>query len=199
MQILESILLGIALSMDAFAVAICKGLSSEKFSVKSALIVGLWFGLFQALMPLAGYFLTGLVAGYIESIDHWIALALLGFIGGKMIYEAVKGEEKQEPTPEEEKQEEQKKQDASVAFKVMLPLAIGTSIDAMAAGFTLALESVNIFIAIAIIGVITFVLSAIGVKIGNIFGAKFKSKAEIFGGVVLILIGLGILIEHLFF
>ena len=184
MQIWEIILLGIGLSMDAFAVAICKGLSSEKFSIKSALIVGLWFGLFQALMPLAGYFLTGLVAGYIEFIDHWIAFALLGFIGGKMIFEAVKGEEKQ---------------DASVAFKVMLPLAVGTSIDAMAAGITLAFSAVNIFIAIAIIGVITFVLSAIGVKIGNIFGAKFKSKAEILGGVVLILLGLKILIEHLFF
>lgn len=184
MQIWEIIILGIGLSMDAFAVAICKGLSSEKFSLKTAVIVGAWFGLFQALMPLIGYLLGGLVSEYIVAIDHWIAFVLLGFIGGKMIYEAIKGEEKQ---------------DASVAFAVMLPLAIGTSIDAMAAGITLAFSEVNIFVAIAIIGSITFVLSAIGVKIGNIFGAKFKSKAEIFGGAVLILLGLKILIEHLFF
>ena len=184
MRIWEIILLGIGLSMDAFAVAICKGLGSEKFSAKNALIVGLWFGLFQALMPLIGYFLGGLVAEYIVAIDHWIAFVLLGFIGGKMIYEAIKGEEKQ---------------DASVTFAVMLPLAIGTSIDAAAAGITLAFSTTNIFIAIAIIGVITFSLSALGVKIGNVFGSKLKSKAEIFGGAVLILLGIKILIEHLFF
>ncbi len=170
--------------MDAFAVAVCKGLSSEKFNVRSALIVGVWFGVFQALMPLIGYLLGGLVASYIEAVDHWIAFILLAFIGGKMIYEAIRGEEEH---------------DASVSFKVMLPLAIGTSIDAMAAGITLAFESVNIFIAIAIIGVTTFAFSAIGVKIGNIFGAKFKNKAEIFGGAVLIILGAKILIEHLFF
>lgn len=184
MQIWEIIILGIGLSMDAFAVAICKGLSSEKFSIKAAIIVGIWFGLFQALMPLIGYFLGGLIAKYIKDIDHWIAFVLLGFIGGKMIYEAIKGEEKQ---------------DTSVAFLVMLPLALGTSIDAMAAGITLAFEETNIFIAIGIVGAITFALSALGVKIGNIFGAKFKKKAEIFGGGVLILLGLKILIEHLFF
>ena len=184
MQIWEIIILGIGLSMDAFAVAICKGLSSEKFSVKAALLVGVWFGAFQALMPLIGYLLGSFVAKYIEAVDHWIAFALLAFIGGKMIYEAIKGEEKQ---------------DASVAFAVMLPLAIGTSIDAMAAGITLAFSEVNIFIAISIIGAITFALSALGVKIGNIFGAKFKKKAEIFGGAVLILLGLKILIEHLLF
>ena len=184
MQIWEIIILGIGLSMDAFAVAICKGLSSEKFSLKTALIVGVWFGVFQALMPLIGYLLGSFVAVYIEAVDHWIAFVLLGFIGGKMIYEAIKGEEKQ---------------DASVAVAVMLPLAIGTSIDAMAAGITIAFSAVNIFIAIAIIGVITFALSALGVKIGNIFGAKFKRKAEIFGGTVLILLGLKILLEHLLF
>lgn len=184
MQIWEIVVLGIGLSMDAFAVAVCKGLSSEKFHPSHALIVGLWFGVFQALMPLLGFLLGGLIAGYIESFDHWIAFVLLGFIGGKMIFEAIKGEEKN---------------DASVAFWTMLPLAIGTSIDAMAAGITLALSNVNIYLSIAIIGVITFVLSAIGVKIGNIFGAKFKTKAEIFGGVVLILLGIKILIEHLFF
>lgn len=184
MRIYEIILLGIGLSMDAFAVAVCKGLSSEKFSIKNALIVGAWFGIFQALMPLVGYLLGTLIVDYIKEIDHWIAFALLGFIGGKMIYEAIKGEEKR---------------DASVAFWTMLPLAIGTSIDAMAAGITLALGSANIYIAIAVIGVITFILSAVGVKIGNIFGAKFQKKAEIFGGIMLISLGLKILIEHLFF
>lgn len=184
MQIWEIFILGVGLSMDAFAVAICKGLSSEKFSLKSAIIVGVWFGIFQALMPLIGYLLGGLVAQYIEAVDHWIAFILLGFIGGKMIYEAIKGEENQ---------------DSSVAFAVMLPLAIGTSIDAMAAGITLAFSNVNIFAAIAIIGATTFILSAIGVKIGNIFGEKFKNKAEIFGGLVLIVLGAKILIEHLFF
>ena len=184
MKIYEIILLGFGLSMDAFAVAVCKGLSSEKFSIKNALIVGAWFGIFQALMPLIGYLLGWLIADFIREFDHWIAFILLSFIGGKMIYEAIKGEEKN---------------DASVAFLVMLPLAIGTSIDAMAAGITLALSEANIYIAVAIIGVITFILSAIGVKIGNIFGAKFQKKAEIFGGVVLICLGLKILIEHLFF
>ncbi len=184
MQFWEIFILGVGLSMDAFAVAICKGLSSEKFSIKSALTVGAWFGIFQALMPLIGYLLCGLVAEYIEVVDHWIAFVLLGFIGGKMIYEAIKGEENK---------------DASVAFAVMLPLAVGTSIDAMAAGITLAFSAVNIFAAIAVIGVTTFVFSAVGVKIGNIFGEKFKSKAEIFGGIVLILLGVKILIEHLFF
>lgn len=184
MRIYEIILLGIGLSMDAFAVAVCKGLSSEKFSVKSALIVGAWFGFFQALMPLIGYLLGWLIADYIREFDHWIAFILLGFIGGKMIYEAIKGEEKK---------------DASVAFFTMLPLAIGTSIDAMAAGITLALGDTNIYLAIGLIGAITFALSVLGVKIGNIFGAKFQKKAEIFGGFVLIALGFKILIEHLFF
>lgn len=182
MKIYEIIVLGIGLSMDAFAVAVCKGLSSEKFTVKNALIVGAWFGIFQALMPLIGYFLGALVTDYIQSFDHWIAFVLLGFIGGKMIYEAVRGEEKK---------------DASVAFWTMLPLAIGTSIDAMAAGITLAISGAKIYLAIAVIGVITFILSVIGVKIGNIFGSKFQKKAEIFGGIVLIALGLKILIEHL--
>ncbi len=184
MKIYEILLLGLGLSMDAFAVAVCKGLSSEKFSIKNALIVGAWFGIFQALMPLIGYLLGWLIADFIREFDHWIAFILLSFIGGKMIYEAIKGDEKN---------------DASVAFLVMLPLAIGTSIDAMAAGITLALSDANIYVAVAIIGAVTFILSAIGVKIGNIFGAKFQKKAEIFGGVVLVCLGLKILIEHLFF
>ncbi len=185
MNIWEIVLLGVALSMDAFAVAICKGLSSEKFSLKSALIVGGWFGFFQALMPFIGYLLAELVAEYIVAVDHWIAFVLLGFIGGKMIVEAIKSDEEDK--------------NASVAFKVMLPLAIGTSIDAMAAGITLAFSNVSIFIAIGIIGFITFALSVLGVKIGNVFGAKFKKKAEVFGGIVLIALGIKILIEHLFF
>ncbi len=184
MQIWEIIILGIGLSMDAFAVAVCKGLASREFSAKIAIVVGIWFGLFQAAMPLIGYFLGTLFYDLIADFDHWIAFVILAFIGGKMIYEAVKGEEKQ---------------DASIAFAAMLPLAIGTSIDAMAAGITLSFSSTNIFAAVAIIGAITFCLSALGVKIGNIFGAKFKSKAEITGGVILILLGIKILVEHLFF
>ena len=182
MQALEIIILGIGLSMDAFAVAVCKGLSSQKFSAKSALIVAAWFGIFQAVMPLIGYLIVGLVAEYVEAVDHWIAFVLLSFVGAKMIFEAIRGDEKQ---------------DASVSFAVMLPLAVGTSIDAMAAGVTLAFSNTNIYIAIAVIGAITFVLSAVGVRIGNLFGNRFKRKAEIFGGIVLILLGIKILVEHL--
>lgn len=184
MHVSEIIFLGVGLAMDAFAAALCKGLACEKFSAKSALKVGAWFGIFQALMPLIGCFLGTLVARYIQAVDHWIAFALLSFIGGKMIFEAIEGDDKQ---------------DASVTFAAMLPLAVGTSIDALAAGITLAFSAVNIFFAVAIIGAITFALSALGVKLGNIFGKKSKTGAEIFGGVILILLGLKILFEHLFF
>ncbi|MBR2967930.1 MAG: manganese efflux pump [Clostridia bacterium] len=187
MEIWEVILLGVALSMDAFAVSICKGLCCKQYKIKQSLIVGGWFGFFQGLMPLLGFLLASLVAGYIVAVDHWIAFVLLSFIGGKMIYESFKDDD--EGTND------------SLAFKAMLPLAVGTSIDAMAAGITMALTppTFSVFIAVGIIGIITFAFSALGVKIGNIFGEKFKKKAEIFGGVVLILLGLKILIEHLFF
>lgn len=188
MNIWEVVLLGLALSMDAFAVAICKGLASERFSLKNAFIVGGWFGVMQGLMPLFGFLLASLVAEYIMAFDHWIAFVLLAFIGGKMIFEALK------PGDEEEA-------DASVAFLAMLPLAIATSIDAMAAGISIAMDGISfsIFIAVGIIGIITFLLSTIGVKIGNVFGTKFKKKAELLGGIVLIALGIKILIEHLFF
>ena len=174
-----------ALSMDAFAVSVGKGLSIEKLKIKDALIVGLWFGLFQAIMPLIGYFLGASFSRFIEAIDHWIAFILLAFIGACMIKESFSKEDE--------------KLDASLSFKKMLPLAISTSIDALAAGVTFALTDQNIWLAISLIGVITMILSAVGVKIGNLFGEKYKSKAEFVGGVILILMGIKILIEGLFF
>ena len=187
MGIAELIILALGLAMDAFAVSVCKGLSVEKVRVKHMLIAGLWFGLFQAVMPLAGYFLGTTFAGYIETFDHWIAFILLGFIGVKMLTDAFSKDEKKES-------------DGSFGFKVMLLMAVATSIDALAVGITFALlPSVNIWLAISIIGVITFALAACGVKIGSVFGDKFKSKAEFTGGLILIAIAIKILIEHLFF
>ena len=184
MGIVELLLLAVGLSMDAFAVAICKGLAMERATLKKAAVVGAWFGVFQALMPAVGYFLGSAFESYITSFDHWVAFVLLGFIGGNMIREALS---KDEEAP-----------DASFGFKTMLLLAIATSIDALAVGITFALlPDVNIFAAISLIGVTTFVLSAIGLKVGNVFGAKYKAKAEFVGGVILILIGTKILLEHL--
>lgn len=183
MGIIEIIITGVGLAMDAFAVSICKGLSVKKFDVKKGLIVGLYFGIFQALMPLIGYLLGSTFESLITTIDHWIAFGLLALIGANMIREAIS-----------------KKEESSndkVDFKTMLPLAIATSIDALAVGITFAFMKVNIFIAIAIIGVITFGISFAGVKIGNIFGNKFEKKAQLVGGIILILIGLKILLEHL--
>lgn len=186
MSILEILLLGIGLSMDAFAVSICKGLSTKRLQTRHYLIIGAWFGGFQALMPAIGYFLGSTFKKYIDSYDHWIAFVLLTLIGANMLREAFsKGEENDE-------------KDASFAFKSMLVLAVATSIDALAVGVSFAiLPQVNITAAVLFIGVVTFVLSAVGLKVGNIFGAKYKSKAEIVGGVILILIGLKILLEHL--
>lgn len=184
MSIWEIIVIAIGLSMDAFAVAVCKGLSVEKVKLKHYLIVGAWFGGFQALMPLLGYFLGTTFEQYITAFDHWIAFVLLVFLGAKMIKEALSKDEE--------------KKDASFSFKTMIVLALATSVDALAVGITFALlPGVNIFISIAIIGAITFVLSGIGLKIGNLFGAKFKSKAEIAGGIILILMGVKILLQHL--
>lgn len=184
MGLVELFLIAVGLSMDAFAVSVCKGLSERSLSAKHYFIIGAWFGGFQALMPLIGYLLGSAFEQYITSFDHWVAFVLLGFIGGNMIREALS---KDEEAP-----------DASFGFKTMLLLAIATSIDALAVGITFALlPDVNIFAAISLIGVTTFVLSAIGLKVGNVFGAKYKAKAEFVGGVILILIGTKILLEHL--
>ncbi len=181
---IELIVIAVGLSMDAFAVAVCKGLSNKTVRKRDLAVTGLWFGGFQALMPTVGYLLGKQFEQYIVSIDHWIAFLLLGLIGGNMIKEAVSGEEESV--------------NASFCCKAMLPLAVATSIDALAVGVTFAFLRVDILPAVLLIGVITFVCSAAGVKIGNIFGAKYKSKAELAGGIVLILMGVKILIEHLF-
>lgn len=183
MDILSLFIIAVGLSMDAFAVAICKGLAMQKASVKKAVIVGLWFGSFQALMPAIGYVLGSQFERYITSIDHWIAFVLLSIIGGNMIKEALSKDE--EPAS------------ASLAFKEMLLLALATSIDALAVGVTFAFLQVQIIPAVSFIGTITLVLSTIGVKIGNIFGSRYKSKAEFAGGAILILMGIKILLEHL--
>ena len=188
MTLFELFVIAVGLSMDAFAVAICKGLSVKTLKFRHMLIVGLYFGAFQGLMPLAGYFLGRQFQDYIIAFDHWIAFVLLCIIGGNMIREAIKGDEC----------ECECECDCSFGVKAMLPMAIATSIDALATGVMFGLmPDVNISFAVLFIGVITFVLSAIGVKIGNVFGSKFKSKAELAGGIILILMGAKILIEHL--
>lgn len=178
----ELFVLAVGLSMDAFAVSICKGLSVMELKPKHALITGLYFGGFQALMPLLGYLLGKQFESLITNVDHWIAFVLLLLIGINMIRESRKKTEEM---------------NASFRPSVMLPLAVATSIDALAIGVTFAFLQVNIVYAVGFIGVTTFLLSAVGVKIGNVFGLKFKSKAEIAGGVVLILMGVKILLEHL--
>ena len=183
MGIIEIILLAIGLSMDAFAVAICKGLAMEKVSIKKVAIVGAWFGGFQALMPLIGFLLGVSFKDYIVAIDHWISFVLLGLIGLNMIKESLSKDEDEE--------------NSSLAFKLMLVLAVATSIDALAVGVTFAFLQVNVILAVIIIGITTFILSSIGVKIGNVFGARYKSKAEFAGGLILILLGVKILLEHL--
>lgn len=170
--------------MDAFAVSICKGLAMKKLSMKKALVIGLWFGGFQALMPTIGYLLGTRFESYVTGIDHWIAFVLLAVIGVNMIKEALS--------------EEDEEADDSIGVKIMFLLAVATSIDALAVGVTYAFLQVRIIPAVTFIGVTTFVLSIAGVKIGNVFGLKYKTKAEIAGGVILILMGLKILVEHLF-
>jgi len=171
--------------MDAFAVSMCKGLAMQKIKLKHCVICGVWFGGFQALMPLIGYLLGRNFRSYITKFDHWIAFVLLGFIGGNMVREALSKDEEDED-------------DASLDVKTMFLMAVATSIDALAVGVNFAfLPDTNIWAAVSFIGVITFTLSCFGVKIGSIFGTKFKSKAEIFGGVILILLGIKILLEHL--
>ena len=183
MQILEVFLIGIGLAMDAFAVSVCKGLSMRTLEWKKAITVALYFGVFQALMPAIGYFLGTTFESYVTSIDHWIAFILLGFIGGKMIKESF--------------EKDREKANDSVDFKTMVVLAIATSIDALAVGITFAFLKTNILVATSVIGIITFILSIVGVKIGNEFGSKYENKAEFTGGLILIIIGTKILLEHL--
>lgn len=184
MGFIELFILAVGLSMDAFAVSICKGLSVQRLRPRHALICGAYFGGFQALMPLIGWLLGRQFEELIKSIDHWIAFGLLVLIGANMIRESFGKDEEVND---------------SFSFKTMLPLAIATSIDALAVGVTFAFLEVQIVPAILLIGVTTFAISAAGVKIGNVFGAKYKSKAELAGGMILILLGIKILIEHLFF
>lgn len=185
MSLFELFLLAIGLSMDAFAVAICKGLSMQQFNQKHAAIIALYFGAFQALMPAIGYLLGSRFQQSITAYDHWIAFILLALIGGNMIKESF-DHETETSSP-------------SIHFQEMLILAIATSIDALAVGVTFAFLQVSLIPAVSTIGIITFMISVLGVKIGNVFGMKYKSKAEFAGGVILILIGGKILMEHLFF
>ena len=185
MDLIELFLIAVGLSMDAFAVYVCKGLAMPKCTFKKAAIVGLWFGGFQALMPAIGYILGAQFQEAIASIDHWIAFVLLALIGGNMIHEALDNDEEEA--------------DASLDVKTMFLLAVATSIDALAIGITFAFLKVNIIPAVCFIGIVTFIISFAGVKIGNVFGARYKNKAEIVGGIILILLGLKILLEHLGF
>lgn len=188
MGIAELLLLALGLSMDAFAVSVCKGLSSQKVPIKSYLIVGAWFGGFQALMPLIGWLLGSSFERYITSFDHWIAFGLLVLIGGKMIKEALSKEENEAA--------------CSLKFRTMFVMAVATSIDALAVGITFAFfieSAMRLVFAVLAIGVTTFLLSALGVKAGSVFGTKYKAKAEFAGGVILILLGTKILLEHLGF
>ena len=185
MGLIELFLIAVGLSMYAFAVSVCKGLAMPKCTFKKAAIVGLWFGGFQAFMPAIGYILGAQFQEAIASIDHWIAFVLLALIGGNMIHEALDNDEEEA--------------DASLDVKTMFLLAVATSIDALAIGITFAFLKVSIIPAVCFIGIVTFIISFAGVKIGNVFGARYKNKAEIVGGVILILLGLKILLEHLGF
>ena len=185
MSLSELLILAVGLSMDAFAVSVCKGLSMQKMNWRHALIIGLYFGGFQAGMPLIGYLLGMGFQSRIEAVDHWIAFLLLGFIGINMIRES-------RDTDEEHV-------DPSIGFRTMVVLAVATSIDALAVGVTFAFLQVAILPAVCFIGVVTFFLSAVGVKIGNVFGTRYKSRAELAGGIILVLMGIKILAEHLGF
>ena len=185
MDPLSLVLIAVGLAMDAFAVSICKGLAMKKPGLKVILVVGIWFGFFQALMPVIGYYLGSSFYDYIADYDHWIAFILLAVIGVNMIREALSDEEEGV--------------DDSTGFRTMLILAIATSIDALAVGISLAMTGDDILTSAVLIGVITFLISAFGVKIGSVFGDRFGKKAELVGGVILIVIGLRILLEHLGF
>lgn len=182
MQIWELLVLAVGLSMDAFAVSVCKGLALRKVTLGHCCVAGAWFGIFQALMPLLGYLLGSQFADKITAVDHWIAFILLGLIGANMVREAILGGEEQSD---------------AMTVKVMLPLAIATSIDALAVGVTFALLTIRILPAVCTIGAITFVISAAGVKLGSLFGSRWGNRAEFAGGLILILLGTKILLEHL--
>ena len=184
MDLVSIVLISIGLAMDAFAVSVCKGLSMKKIDMKKVIIIGLYFGIFQGGMPAIGYLLGVNFSSLVESVDHWIAFGLLGFIGFKMIKEALSKEEGSI--------------DDDVSFKTMVVLAVATSIDALAVGITFAfLQSNYIALSFLLIGIITFILSVIGVVIGNKFGNKYEKKAELAGGIILVVLGIKILLEHL--
>ncbi len=185
MSLLELFLVAVGLSMDAFAVSVCKGLALKNIRLGDSAAVGLWFGGFQALMPLIGYFLGTSFEKYVTPVDHWVAFALLAAIGVNMIREALSKDDGDDEA------------DGSLAFKTMLMLSIATSIDALAVGITFAFLQVHIFAAVCFIGATTFALSMAGVKAGSVFGARYKARAELAGGAVLILLGLKILLDHL--
>ena len=186
MSVLEIALIGIGLAMDAFAVSICKGLAMKKMSYQKAIIIALFFGGFQALMPALGYVLGTAFAAKIAAIDHWIAFILLGLIGINMIKEALgKGDDEC--------------LDDDLHLGDLIMLSIATSVDALAVGITFAFFNVSIVLSTSIIGIITFIICVIGVKVGNVFGEKYKSRAELTGGIILIIMGCKILLDHLFF
>lgn len=182
MSLWELFIIAVGLSMDAFAVSVCKGLSVQKVKPKHYLIVAAYFGGFQALMPLLGYLLGVRFEAMVANVDHWIAFVLLGLIGANMVRESRAGEEKL---------------DDSFTVSTMLILAVATSVDALAIGVTFAFLGVNIVEAIILIGITTGIISGVGLKIGNVFGSRYKSKAEMAGGIVLILMGIKILVQHL--
>ncbi len=188
MGIIELALIGAGLSMDAFAVSVCKGLGMKRLNMRQAFVIALFFGVFQAVMPVIGWVLGTGFQSYISPVDHWIAFALLAFIGGKMLFDAFH---------DDERDDDAASANAPLDLKELTMLAIATSIDALAVGITFAFLQVDIVPAVTLIGVITFALSFAGVAIGHFFGARFEKPATIVGGVVLILIGLKILLEHL--
>ncbi|RGQ39746.1 manganese efflux pump MntP family protein [Thomasclavelia ramosa] len=186
MSIIEIALIGVGLAMDAFAVSICKGLAMRRMNYKKAIIIAAFFGVFQALMPALGYVLGTTFANKIAAIDHWIAFILLALIGANMIKEALSSDDDE-------------CQDDSLRLGDLIMLSIATSIDALAVGITFAFFNVSLLLSVSVIGIITFIICVIGVKVGNVFGEKYKSKAELAGGLILIVMGAKILIDHLFF
>ena len=186
MSIIEIALIGVGLAMDAFAVSICKGLAMRRMNYKKAIIIAAFFGVFQALMPALGYVLGTTFDNKIAAIDHWIAFILLALIGANMIKEALSSDDDE-------------CQDDSLRLGDLIMLSIATSIDALAVGITFAFFNVSLLLSVSMIGIITFIICVIGVKVGNVFGEKYKSKAELAGGLILIVMGAKILIDHLFF
>ncbi len=185
MEIVQAMVLAVGLSMDAFAVSLCKGLALKKAGLRESLTCGIWFGGFQALMPALGFFLAMLFADAIRAFDHWVAFVLLAIIGGNMLKEAL------------EKDCDCENHSGDLGFKTMLTMAVATSIDAMAAGISLAMDGANIWLSAVCIGLTTCLLSAVGVKVGAVFGSRFEKKAQLAGGIILIGLGLKILLEHL--